>query len=306
MKAIRANTCGLTLVELMVALAIASLTMLGAVRLYSHATTMVRSAYAVQALEESAHLALTVLRRDIELAGFFGFLNDEPTLPIEPGFTVRNDCAPGWATRIEVPVDGSDNRYPWACRAYAGAAMTAADTLVVRYAGPERTTDPQPGTVYLHSNAGGFASLELADTGTVPPADPLSAFQQLQARGYYVSRTSAGDADEFPIPSLRLKYLTTRGGRATIVDEEVQRGVEDMQAEFATQPGRFVPASELGANERVTAVRIWVLLRSPARESGLGSYAVAAYANRPRRIYNDGFRRSLAHTTVTIADARPL
>jgi type IV pilus assembly protein PilW len=310
MNSARSAAAGLTLIELMIALAIGSVTLLGAVRLYAHAATIIRTGQSVQALEEAAQLALGALRRDIELAGFFGFIRRDPTDPFAavaiPMLAVRNDCGANWAIRIDQPITGSDNVYDWRCRAYAGLPLPGADTLVLRYAGPRQSDALESGRVYLRTDATGRGEIFAARGAGAVPEQPLTMTHALQVRGYYVSRTSAGDVSQSLTPSLRVKHLSERGGRASVIDEEIQPGIEDLQVEFATANDRFIGAAELAADDRIRAIRIWLLVRSPFRENGLGTYSIPAFAGRPLRRFSDGYRRRLVTTTIRIGHDHPL
>lgn len=309
MKNIRSQSSGLTLIELMVALAVASIMLLGAVRLYAHAGSMFRAAQAEQSLEETAQLAISALRHDIERAGFRAFLPyGEPITEDalqQTTVAVRSDCGEDWAIRLDVPVGGGDNGYRWECGAYARSAAPGADTLVLRYVDPEPVDELETGRIYLQSSARGAAQIFVAPHGPELSDDPLLTTHLLHARGYYVSTTSAGSTRGASVPSLRVKHLTLRNGRPVIVDEEVQPGVEDLQVEFDTGIDRFVTAAELVPGDHVHAIRIWLLVRSAFRENDAVAF-IAAYAGRSAGSVPDGYRRRLVTTTIAITDDRPL
>ena len=80
---------GLSLVELLVALAIGSVLIVGAVTVYSNS----RSTYAVNEsiarLQERGRYVMSVIEPDIELAGYYGYTNLPDTLRLV------NGAAPG-------------------------------------------------------------------------------------------------------------------------------------------------------------------------------------------------------------------
>jgi prepilin-type N-terminal cleavage/methylation domain-containing protein len=298
-----------TLVELMLALVVASIAILAAVSLYAHAGTMFRTAQSVQSLEETAQLAIMAMRHDIELAGFSGHIPFGEPIEMDesaPGsISVRNDCGEDWAIRITEPVGGSNDAYRWDCPAYARAAAPGADTLVVRYAEPEPAPELETGRIYLRTHAPGSVRVFVAPDGEAPAPDRLAGTHALRTRGYYVSTTSAAGTPEAAVPSLRAKTLTQRGGRAVVVDEEIQPGIEDLQVEFFVDSGHSVSAADLSPGDPVRAVRIWLLVRSEFRENGVGGDVIPAYAGRDTKIIADGYRRSLVTATIAITDDRP-
>ena len=296
------NVSGVTLVELMVALTIASVTMLGTIRLYSHAATMFRSAQAEQSLEETAQLAIAALRTDIEQAGFFGLLAPEDPLASgqqRPSIAVRGDCGADWSIRLREPVAGSDNSYAWACGAWSDAAVAGADTLVLRYVDPVAPEALERGRIYLRSSASEPAALFIAPHGPGLSDDPLDRTHLLRARGYYVSASSAADTADNEVPALRVKHLTRRSTRPAIIDEEIQSGVADLQVEYLTDTNQFVDASALTEDDEIRAVRVWLLIRSSFAETN-ASTSIPAYASRSARAYSDGYRRRLFHFTIAV------
>ena len=315
---------GFTLIEIMLALSVSLVAMLAAVQLHSHASGMLRTAHVQHSLNETVRIALTAIRHDAELAGYTAFAAPEALAGAsqQPAVEVRNDCGTRWATRLDEPVHGVDGSYRWRCPPYARAATPGADTLVLRYVEPQPATDLQPGQLYLESAAGRAPRLFGAPRGgAIDDADgvdeTLRSINAVVVRGYYVSGMSAGSAAEEPVPSLRVKHLSRRGGAAAILDEEVQPGIEDLQIEYgidADAPGepghgsveRYVAADALGAADRVRAVRLWLLARSTVRDPRLTEQSIPGYADRSAATWRDGYRRRLASMTIVIDDARPL
>jgi len=313
------RTSGFTLIEITVALAVSLIAMFAAVRLYTHAGSALRSAQAQHSLTETARLALTAIRRDAELAGYLAF--GEPdriadTLANSP-VTVGNDCGPAWAVALDEPVGGDNNGYRWACPAYAHAPVFAADTLVFRYVDTRRAETLEPGRLYLDSSPGAEPRIFTALRSEVSANDTLASTNAIHARGYYVSRTSAGSTAAEPVPALRMKSLSRSSAGPRIVDAEVQPGIEDMQIEFGIDTDaaegprsgsveRYVSADEIDTTSRVVAIRVWLLVRSAYRERGFAGATLPAYADRAAKTYHDGYRRRLTTTTIVIDDARPL
>lgn len=72
-----AREAGVTLIELMVALAIGSLLMLGLVQVFAASRSAYVTAEGMGRVQENARFAIDYLQRDIRMAGHFGCVNDQ-------------------------------------------------------------------------------------------------------------------------------------------------------------------------------------------------------------------------------------
>jgi len=118
---------------------------------------------------------------------------------------------------------------------------------------------------------------------------------------------AAASSQNAHTPSLPRKALVS--GRL-LRDEEILSGVEDLQIRLAVDSDgdgvadRVVdPGTPLSMDERVLAVRFWVLLRSEEPETGYQDPASYAYAGRPSRNFTDGRRRLLVTGSEVVANA---
>ena len=66
---------GLSLIELLVALAIGSVLIVGAVYVYSQSRSTYRVNDTISRLQEDARYVLSVIEPDVQLAGYYGFSN---------------------------------------------------------------------------------------------------------------------------------------------------------------------------------------------------------------------------------------
>jgi hypothetical protein len=174
-----------------------------------------------------------------------------------------------------------------------------------------------------------YSDTKIFLTGTAP--DPVLSGQReirdMVVQAYYV----ATDADGHPkVPALRAKLLSTVGTTPGFVDQEIIRGVEDIQVQFGVDPGAdldgdgkgddpsgdgmadFVdglattyvnPGDALLASAQVVAVRIWVRVRADAEEPGFKDNRKYDYADTSFTA-NDGYRRVLASRTVFLRNSR--
>src|SRR5690606_37246283 len=133
------NVSGMTLIELMVALAIGSFLLLGAVTVFVQSQAAFRVNEASARLQENARFALGAIEPDIRMAYYLGLTTRPDRIrgrasPDDPvAFAVGGDCGPNWTVNLDAAIDGTNNVYGWSCTPYAGAgAMAGSDTLVVR------------------------------------------------------------------------------------------------------------------------------------------------------------------------------
>jgi type IV pilus assembly protein PilW len=267
---------GVTLVELMVAMSIGIIVIGAVVQL------MVQSGYAhrhndtLARLQERGEIALRHLARDITLAGQWGLVNRAgdiagratPAAPNPSALPVPTRCGDRFATDLEFPVAGDNNRVRWPC---VTQAQPRSDSLLLRFAEPAPAT-PQTGRLQLHTDLSGGAIV--ADGRPPAGLTAPTAIHDLAAMGYYVART----ATLFPtLPSLRRMTLTRIAGRPALIDQEIAGGIENLQVELIIdtdgdrRPDRIVHPDDavLAARltggapaARVLAVRVTLLIRS--------------------------------------------
>jgi type IV pilus assembly protein PilW len=327
----RRDQSGLTLVELMVALAIGSFLIIGAVQIY----TQSRQAYAVNEsiarVQETAQFAMDTIETDLRMASNWG--RNSRGLAVEgrslvgdanpKGLTVPSpSCGDDWAFNLALPIDGTDNSYELACAANGGTQANS-DVVTIRRASVQPTA-PELGRLQIQSTR---IQGELFETLEVPPAflpvttDPItlvpsSATHNLIVNSYYVSQTS----DLIPgVPTLRRKTLTVNSGTPVIEDQEVAPGIENIQLQLGVDVDedntvdRYVnPGSEIynpsaagyipGA--RVMTARIWLVVRGVTPEFGLQDLRNYTPGNAGIGQMSDGYRRLQISKTILLRNAR--
>jgi type IV pilus assembly protein PilW len=318
----RAET-GLTLIELMIALAIGAFLMAGAVALFVESRATYRTTEAVARLQENGRFALEALEPDVRMAGYLG-LTARPASIVnrasagDPDGVGTDTCGRNWLIDLDGFVDASSNTYDFGCRAHT-SAVAGADTLVVRHAREEAVMGAlAERRVYVQSAR--FPGGRLFDDAA-PPAGfdgATSETHELSVNGYYVDATSSVAAD---LPSLRRKWLR---GDGAIADEEILAGVEDLQVQFGVDSDpagaanrgsidRYVnpgdPMLSPGAaafvpDARILAVRIWLRLRAERVENGFTDTAPYTYADRRAGPFGDGYRRLVVSKTIHLRNAR--
>ena len=321
---------GMTLVELVVAMAVA-LMVLGTVAALFAGTSRNRASLERAArLADNAQYAIQVLRDDIAQAGYYDTLTTSAG-----GFAWRTSdvCATaigdlGWSHPAGTlpPVNAKIENAPvpiFGLRAADPSPDCIPDRspgtaiLVVRFVGPEATpVAAARGTPHLQLskceaetpnklNLGAFsndpASFTLHNVGCGTLAD----VKRFQVRAYYVARCNRCGVDT--TPTLKRAELTADGIALTPLVE----GVENLQVEYGLDasgdgtPERYLayPDASLGAAygawANVMAVKLYVLARSTDAEPGyrdtkqfnLGPVGYTQPAN-------DGFKRILLTTLI--------
>jgi type IV pilus assembly protein PilW len=321
---------GLTLVELMVALAISSILVIGATTIYMQGRTTFRVNQSVARLHEDARFVLDTLEPDIRMAGYFGLRSRAervqghagPLSPVPAALAVAGDCGVNWSINIENEVEGDNNSYGWnGCAPFGAGAAPDTDTLIVRRVAEDPDIAAAAGTLYIQSAR--FRDSELFAGPTVPPGFPneSTATHRLIANGYYVSRSSDADAQ---MPSLRVKALVGSSTGPKITDTQILRGVEDIQIQFGVDTdaigtpdrgsvNRYVDPDDpmidplnplFDPNAEIIAVRLWLRIRAERRENGFTDDATYVYADRNVGPFNDSFRRIVVTKTVFLRNAR--
>jgi len=329
----RRRIAGITLIELMVAMAIGSFLMIGAVTVFMQGRTTFRVNESVSRLQENARFVLDALEPEIRMAHYWGLTSRTiklqgratPADPTPPGLGVANDCGLNWSINLGNEVTGTNNNYAWACAAFGGGAQPLADTLEIRRVSEDPVALPLAGTMYVQSAR--FRDGQIFVGPAVPPGFLAGTSQshRLIVNGYYVSPNSTLDTPGNPVPSLRVKTLIGGGAAGPrIVDQEVLPGIEDLQVQFGVdtdidgtpnrgsidryvEPGDPIlnPASPAFIPDaQILAVRLWVRVRAERPENGFTDTTNYVYADQNVAAPNDAFRRVLVSKTIYVRNAR--
>jgi type IV pilus assembly protein PilW len=324
MRKIRQQT-GLTLVELMVALAIGSFLVIGAVQIYSQSRHYFVINESIARVQETAQFAMNTIEADLRMASNWGRMSrglaiegrslpdsDNPTgLAAVPG-----DCGTRWVLDLALPVDGDNNAFNLPCAA-RGGAQAQSDLITVR----RSSVNPQalqPGRLQIQTTR---LQGQVFDDGVEPfpvdatdPSPPTT--HNLMVSSYYVSQQS----DLIPgVPTLRRKMLVVGPTGSTIVDEEVAPGVENLQVQLGVDVNddnavdRYVnPGDEIydpsaagylpGA--RVISARIWLVVRGLDREGGVEDPRNYTPGDVTLGVYNDELRRLQVSKTILLRNSR--
>lgn len=329
---------GLSLTELMVALAIGSFLMIGAITIYNQSREAFVVNESIARVQETAQFAMDTIEADLRMASNWGrnsrglavegrsYVGDaNPTnLPAVPA-----DCGLLWVLDLGLPIDGFNNNYGLAClpTAAAGPAQPLSDIITVRRASVAPVL-PANGRLQIQSTR---VQGQLFNNGIIPavfapPADPAfpatpndpSATHNLLVNSYYVAQES----ELIPgAPTLRRKTLTVRAGASVIEDQEVAPGVENIQLQLGIDvdrdntvdryvnpgdpiynPNAAVPGYVPGA--RVLTARVWLIVRGITPEYGVQDTNDYKPGDVDLGSLSDGFRRMQVSKTILLRNAR--
>ena len=330
---------GLTLIELMIAMAIAVTIVAGALNLYAHVSNTYRVNERIARLQEQGRFAMSVIEPDVELAGDYGFTNVPDAVRLVKGaaaaitiataqqlrqFPVQvggalpaavaglppgaHVCGVNFAVDVMTPVQGSNDQFvlgrDGTCKAYQSRPHLGSDTLTLRRVATE-PGKPEAGRIQVYASR--FTSLTrqlmFADGHAPGVIDANHRVHDVVVRSYYVAQDSVGQKD---FPALRVKTLTRSGMNAVFADDEVMPGIEDLQVQFGIGTHYVDPDSPDLPGAQVVAVRIWLRVRADEPEAAFDDTKIYRYANitftptgAERR-----YRRALMSRTVTLRNAR--
>jgi len=314
---------GLTLVELMVALAIGSFLVIGAVQIYNQSRQAFVINESIARVQETAQFAIDTIEADLRMASNWGRTSRGLAIegrslagdPNPKNLGVPADCGADWVLDLAMPVDGANNAFNLPCAA-VGGAQGASDLITVRRAtvAPQA---PDPGRLQIQTTR---VQGEVFDDGAVPAmfnaAD--SSTHNLMVSSYYVAQPDPNNL--IPnVPTLRRKTLTVNGGAAEIEDQEIAPGVENLQVQLGidvdedntvdryVNPGDEIydpTAAGYVPGARVITARIWLVVRGTSIEVGVQDDTDYEPGDVDLGAFNDNFRRLQVSKTILLRNAR--
>ena len=326
------NIKGLSLVELMIAMTVSAILMLGISEIFSINSRSYKVQDENSRMQENGRFAFNTLMTDIRRAGYFGgnAAIDEITGSVgiaTPGL----DCLTSdttWGRMIERPIYGLNDANTHldgdAATVNYSACIptinTGSDILVTRYTKSTPIAAPEnDGRLYIRNSlfegrlftgTDFAANLSTNDVATTP-----NAIRELAAHAYYVAPSGrncrfndASDAP-IPIPALQREVLSSTG---TPTQEEVASSIERFQVQYGVSNNgdlsvnRYYNANQLRNNQAITpnwtqvlTVRFWVLVRADCPTNDYVNTKTYAMGDNDFTA-NDSFKRQLYSTTVAV------
>lgn len=311
---------GVTLIELLVALVIGSLLIIGAVSVYLQSRNTYRTNETVARLQEVGRYSLDMLESDVRLAGYWGLTNradfvENSGTPAQTrqavDAAVGSNCGVNFTVDASASIDARDATSTggtgWNFGCAAVNPVSWADVLVVRRASSD-TTALQAGRMQVQSTR---VRAVYFNDGALPALFDAASSEthDVLVHAYYVSDVpaTANTPRQFV---LRRKTLIRGGANPVISDEDVMPGVEDLQVQFgidvAPRDGnvdRYVNPGAVPAGARITSARIWLRVLAEDREIGFNDDTNWAYANAAYGVVGGDRRRVLISKTIQIRNA---
>jgi len=313
---------GLTMVELLVALAIGSFLIIGSVQIYNQSRQAFVVNESIARVQETAQFAMDTIEADLRMASNWG-RNSRP-LTVEGRSLIGTvnpnglpdtipNCGLGWAIDLAKTLDGENNDYTLPCMALGGVQANS-DSFTVRRV----TVNPQPlqaGRLQIQTTR--IQGRLFAD-GVIPAAfSPAnSTTHNLLVNTYYV----AADSALIPgVPTLRRKTLAADAGGPIVLDQEIAPGVESIQIQFGidvnedntvdryVNPGDDVydpDAAGYIPGARVMTARIWLVVRGLTPEVGIVDTTNYMPGDVVLGVPGDSYRRMQVSKTILMRNAR--
>ena len=309
---------GFSLVELMVAMTIGLLIIVGLTTLYVTSVSGKKTDARFAEFQTNARFGLDAIKRDIQMAGFTAFSNS-----VNSGMTKTNisTCGDGFATRLKESIYGyndskGDNCIP------SGDYEAGTDVLVLRRIGPECIGAPP-------CTGGGIATDRLYIRSTTDNqtqmyagnAPPLAGGKfpeefELHTDIYFIRQCTNTTCESPNVPAL---YRMSLKPGPAMEEELVASNIEDMQLQYGVNTVndnvvtsvRFYDADPTVATnampptdwKNVASVRIWLLARSSEKDPGFSASQSFSYAGK-QVTKSDGYQRQLFQQVVQIREAR--
>lgn len=313
---------GTTLIELMIGMTIGLIVLATIGSVYMSTRQTARTNEAAARMQESGRFALTLLTDHLAHAGYFGptifasTILGKATDPTPVTYTLNDtDCATNWVTDINVPLQvfNGTNPYSGTCIADVTSGTTRwnwiaeTDVLELRNANPIRASSFQAGQLYIRGDLNSAAIF----FGNTPP-DPaqFSGTREdhgIAAYAYYVANYSI-DSGETWQPALMRVASGPFGSNVRLWNQEVFPLVENMQIEVGEDTNNdgdadaWGPANAATNYNRVSALRIWLLIRAADRDISFNATnATITYTLGDTSLArNDNFRRTVFVKTIRL------
>jgi type IV pilus assembly protein PilW len=330
---------GLTLIELMVAVAVGAFLMIGAMTVFMQSQTTFRLNQSVARLQENARFALAAIEPDIRMASFYGLSSRGVRINGRAKTTAANNavlwpggpagCGANWALDLENPIVATNGAYLWPCAPTVGIPQPGTDTVLIRRVNENVVAAGALANNTLYLQSARFQPGQIFAAAVVPAGYTATTSQTnaLITRGYYIaSQSSQLGLKGQTIPSLHRKSLSSNP--IGVMDEEILAGVEDLQIELGVDTDipdapnrgavdRYVNADDpilnpasasYNPNAVILAVRIWLRVRAEDIENGFSDTTEYKYADVDfiPTAAQAPFRRLLVSKTIYLRNARQM
>ncbi len=309
---------GLTLVELMIAMAIGLVLVGGALFVYTSARAAFTTNESYALMQENARYALSVLEPDVQLAGYWGQHRDATEIAGSAkrlelsGSTlsgIADDCADNWIVQFDRHIEGYNDVLSTfddlAC--IKNTIAVGSDVFAVRRVDGAPVNVLNAGQYYMRSSEKPISEVFLGDNAPTSLPDSAANYE-LIANAYYIRPGTEGQT--VTQPALRRVSLESVADSPTMVDNEITTGIEDMQIQYGIGPPDVLGARSgvstyvsdienlVAPNNTVRSMKIWLLMRAERPELGYVDDKEYRLGDKIIAPSGDSFRRLVVSKTV--------
>jgi len=329
---------GFSLVELLVAMVVGLVIVGGVFSLHSTTRKTQLSSEVQMDMVADARFAIELISYDLRHVGMWGGTNkdglieckstDTPCTGTSVPVTAAGDCVVGQYFNLTLPIFATDgaagNPYSGSCIPAIEKYVANTDVLEIRYA-DSNFRDPITGLDKALSSARSYVRSNFVSgrvfTGATAPVlsshenSPETHNYVLHSYTYYVSDYTDSENDD--IPSLRRVALVNG---PEMQNQTLISGVADLQVQFGIDANgikdvngnvtvdRYVNPDAVTDWTAVYAAKIWLLMRSDERQSGINTAKSFSIAGAAATTYGgqDDYRYFLVTSVVNLRNLRQL
>lgn len=316
------QTHGVTLVELMVAIVISSILVLGIAEIFKINKRSSQAQDDSARMQESGRFAFNMLMQDIRRAGYYGGNADTPNITGTSGIIADTNTCPNdntWGRMLQRRIIGmNDDNTGYTCITNYNATSSS-DILVTRYTDGSNIDDA---TMDLAANDNAFfirssmfeGRLFIGDqraNATNSVAETPNSVKQLSASAFYIGTTGRNcrfnDAANNPIPVTAL-YRETLAATGLPIQEEVASGIEQFQVQYGVDNNtdgsvnQYFDADDIDGTpdwSEVVTIRFWILAKAECPTNGYANNKTYTMGDKPYTP-GDSFKRQLYSSTVSL------
>jgi type IV pilus assembly protein PilW len=316
---------GITLVELMIAMALSLVLSAAVMTVFANNRHSFNQDENIQRMQDDARHALRELTFDISMAGHYADLLIPGSVTNDNSLTLTTDCGPigaaEWMYQTVQPgtsqflsVVALDNASPAQAAANfscinGGEFRDGTDIVAVKRVAGIRAGALVNGQVYLRTN-GTVGLLYKEPIGGAPAITVPAPNSDWEYRPsiYFIRNYENAPGDD--VPTLCKKVLSTPG--PGMITECIAAGIEDMQVEYGIDitgdgfTNLYLPNPTLLEMQSVVAARITLLARSADFDTAYQNQKTYTLSNADPYTPQDKFHRQTLSTTVGIQNIRSL
>lgn len=308
------HQCGLSLVELMVAITVATILLAGIIEIFIHSKQSYKIQNNLNVIQENGRFAVERLAQSIHMADHWGGVEASDIRDITGGsITGIGNCNHAWITDVGFGIRGYEGAADLSSVGMPSGCIPSADyvpysdVLVLRYAGasdliatPDLTNAASPNNLqnaFIRSAVGDSGVIMLG-SDAVPSAlpDQLGTYNYPYIIEVYYLRAcsekiSNACVDQKPTLT-RLKITTDSANAPALIEEPVVENIEQLQFQYGRDTDgdgnvdQYDPASGLNNTDwaDVVNVRISLMSRGDTADNHLSdttTYNLLDYSHTP-------------------------